>query len=282
MNILKKSKVYKKYSGAEQELWDIKNQYKGLVSGSSYSYWGFRTFAQKNGFLKIAFQPQTISYDARLYKEYKNHLKDGSAVLLTIMPCSFLVNEYEDLKQHERYYSILSKENIYKYSPFLKLKTTIWPIARCVFRRKPHDAILKQEDPNIASNNMLNGWLKEFGIEKMEDATTDKNCVDTMNKVVNTLSNLITEIIKDGHKPYIILMPVSSSLKKLIPEAYYESCVIKNVNEANKDRAEIIDLYHRTTFEPTELYANGYSLNDKGNELLNDVLVKELGDAING
>lgn len=276
INFCIKMNTYKQYMGPERKFVEAGRGYDGMILGSTYSYWDFSVFEAENNFFNAALPAQTISYDYRIFMTNNHRINRGCPVLISIMPCSFLVDEYNDLSRSTRYYYFLEKENIYCYSIMRRIKSLCLPAVRGILH-KNKTPVLMEQDIREASIARVNDWTREFGISKMEDSIDNEKCSRTMELVVGTLDNLINKVMECGLEPVIIIMPVSHRLKYLLPEDYRKRCVTENVLKASKKRCQIIDLLNDDCLEKDEYYANADCLNLKGRIVFSHILTERLG-----
>lgn len=92
--------------------------------GSSHGELGINYENLSNNYtcFNFALSAQTISYDYRVLKNYKNHLKENTIVIIPISYFSLYGKTEEDTEgfkqKNKRYYPILDNENIIKYNIF--------------------------------------------------------------------------------------------------------------------------------------------------------------------
>lgn len=265
--MIKDSQWYKTYMGPEKVLLD-NTVTDGIILGSTYSYWGFMTFSSEANILNAALPAQTLSYDERILRNKIKRIRKHGIVIITIMPGSFLVDEYTDMSRSVRYYSILDKSCIPGWSFKRKLRSSLLPVARRLSRKNPMP-VMRNMDIKQTGCSRIKDWCREFGIEKLEDAPESPILKEKMKKCIDCVNRIVEMCNQNGLRHMIILMPVSETMRNMIPADYYDRCVVENVKSIN-GCGKIVDLYHEDDFCSDDLYFTSDCLNEKGQRKMAD------------
>ena len=110
LNILyKRTNYYKINILQSNKFKEISNNLEIINLGSSYAKYAFDySKVGVNGF-NFGIQPQSLSYDFRILKQYKNKLKKNGVVIITIPDFVFAFLDYSIEEYNYRYYSFLNK-----------------------------------------------------------------------------------------------------------------------------------------------------------------------------
>lgn len=119
------SNAFRVLESAEQE-WtdsyhDMPEQINVAVFGSSHAHLGFRSAPEGKSFFNFALSAQTPLYDYMQMRQFAGHIVPGALVVLTVSYPSPYWPEHERNfeRLQNRYYRILSPENIIEYDPLV-------------------------------------------------------------------------------------------------------------------------------------------------------------------
>lgn len=193
--------------------------------GSSYAKYAFDYSKVGIKGFNFGVQPQSLSYDFRILKQFKNKLKKNGVIIITIPDFVFAFLDYPIEDYNYRYYSFLNKENILNYSSLKNFLLNYFPL---ILQPKKLKYILKDiskensdslvfiensETVTKEAQRRINGWKKEFkllGTENSEDIPL--NIKEMFRKTQSLLEEMINYSLTNELKPVIVIPPCSKEL----------------------------------------------------------------------
>lgn len=292
----KKSEIYQSWKRAEKALKNVPVNLNVINTGSTagkknfdYSYWHVRGY-------NFGSQPQILYYDFETLKHYAGNISDNAKVFISIEEFKLLVNYYPEDEANYKYYFYLDRKQIYRFSDKKKeilekapgllyirlLKQEIKSYIKFVLRKFFHDLDKNMEFDRSIENDKkfalayLKNWSHEFGWDKNHYKLT---AVQKMDIKINTerLVNMLRFCHEHGWKPYIVVMPFSPNLRKLLPENILEQCLWKPLNKIQNMGYKVINLYYDEDFADPYLYRNALVFNEMGKRKFNIKIQEETG-----
>lgn len=290
LNILyKRTNYYKINILQSNKFKEIPDNLDIINLGSSYAKYAFDySKVGVNGF-NFGIQPQSLSYDFRILKQYKNKLKKNGVVIITIPDFVFAFLDYPIKEYNYRYYSFLNKENILNYSSLKKFLLNYFPL---ILQPKKLKYILKDiskensdslvfmennEEVKKEAQKRVNGWKKEFkllGTEKSED--TPLNIKEMFRQTQSLLEEMINYTLSNELKPVIVVPPCSKELNDFFSDEFLKEILYSNIEKANKNLIPVLDYLKEPEFQDYHLYVNSDFLNVNGRELFTKRVVADL------
>lgn len=254
--------------------------------GSTFSKFGFDyKYFGKKGF-NFAVQPQTLTYDCRVLKQYARNINKGALVIVVVCPFGFSVDYYRNDNSDYKYYFFLdkneiqgyskAKELIIKYLPFLAgfalfrlTKKAAGKLLRMLGIK--HAEEVRNKDPRI------NSWIREFDLNDVTDGRQADKLASVFANTVDSLRKILEICNEHEFKPVIINMPAVKAQSSEFSEEFIESFYTANVERANFCGAPVIDYFCDKRFNDSSLYENSTDcLNDKGREYFAGIFIKDL------
>lgn len=253
-------------------------------TGSSHAKYALQYSPDLNAF-NFALQPQSLSYDFRIIKQYISKMQKGCRIALVIDNFSFCFVDYENDRANTKYYFFLDKQYILNYTALKKLIKLKFPLldnlknVRYVFKdisETVEDTIDIEKKCMEEAQKRIEGWQKQFGMEKfdLKSVTKDMRCsFETNVKIVN---DMILFCQEHDLMPVIVIPPISEILKKMIPSDLLDGCLYDNIKKANSMNIPILDYSNDIRFANCDLYTNSDFLNEKGQKKFYDVFIKDM------
>ena len=288
--------LYKKTNHYKNSINQLQKYLKGVPkdleivnTGSSYARYAFDySHTDSKGF-NFGLQPQSLSYDFRILKQYTPNLQEGCIVLITLPNLVFGFSDYENDNSNTKYYYFLESENILGYSKFKHLVRVTFPVLsskKNVFRiikDVPLDTSYNQDENLMAEeqvhNNALSrveGWKKQFHLSN----TIHSNAANELEKEFEDTTSLLNEMVEycfdKGLKPAIVVPPTSSIINDLLSEEFMKRVLYDNIEKANKGRVPVLDYLYDNRFQDYKLYINSDILNRMGREKFTKVVMSDL------
>ena len=290
LNILyKKTNYYKINILQSNKFKEIPDNLELSHLGSSYAKYAFDYSKVGLKGFNFGLQPQSLSYDFRILKQFKNKLKKNGVIIITIPDFVFAFLDYPIEDYNYRYYSFLNKENILNYSSLKNFLLNYFPL---ILQPKKLKYILKDiskensdslvfiensETVTKEAQRRINGWKKEFkllGTENSEDIPL--NIKEMFRKTQSLLEEMINYSLSNELKPVIVIPPCSKELNDFFSEEFLNEILYSNVEKANKNLIPVLDYLKDPEFQDYYLYVNSDFLNVNGRELFTKRVVADL------
>lgn len=276
------------YKGKELNENDI--CYQAVNTGSTVGYYDFDyTYWKLNG-INLGWEPQTLYYDFEMLKSFSDKLYKNAYVFICIEEFKLLVDHYPDSANY-KYYFCLNKKEIYNYKkstafvlktiPCFLLKSLFLQETKQFFHTLSNQLIFIDYDNSLEhdrywSDFYMNVWKQEFGWSALKSELT-KQQITNIRINLKRLEKML-QFCKQNHwNPVIIIPPFSPNLVNLIPEDILEQCLWNPMRHIMEKGYKVLDLLHDKEFEDYHLFRNALTLNEKGKQLFNYKIQKELG-----
>lgn len=261
--------------------------------GSSHGFYGYNyaDIDDKYVCFNFGLVSQTLSYDNRLLKYYKDSIAEDAVVFITVSYFSFFgKNEIdgEDFEsKNRRYYKILPPELIKNYDVLTDIEERLCSLY--VAKKKLATVLLGKSIDSYAETE------KPLGVEvgKVED-DADKACLrhlvidktdDEGNLIYNdeeisALYDMITICKEVGATPVLITTPFLSEYTDKAQEGAEET--LKEfygvINQVTKDTGvKYFDYSSDERFKNNySLFMNSDHLNTEGARIFTDILIEEV------
>lgn len=289
---LKEYKLWKKHA---QKIKSMPYNCQVINTGSTPSYRAF----DYNGWgligFNLGYQTQPLYYDFETLKTYSDHIASNARILIGIEEFKFLVDTYEEARDH-KYYLWLEPKQICTYKKstdllvnyvpfFFELKIVlkkIKNIAKKIYRRKPKVRMEIEEPEEIDkewSRRWMHGWNYEFGWEDGEIITKEQ--FDIISKNEKRLEAMIDFCYEHNWIPYIIVLPFSPNLTKLLSKNILKQVLWEPLNQVCKTKkVELINLYDDDRFADYRLYQDALTFNEEGKKYFNKIIQGMIGAKI--
>lgn len=290
LNILyKKTNYYKINILQSNKFKEIPDNLEIINLGSSYAKYAFDYSKVGIKGFNFGVQPQSLSYDFRILKQFKNKLKKNGVIIITIPDFVFAFLDYPIEDYNYRYYSFLNKENILNYSSLKNFLLNYFPL---ILQPKKLKYILKDiskensdslvfiensETVTKEAQRRINGWKKEFkllGTENSEDIPL--NIKEMFRKTQSLLEEMINYSLTNELKPVIVIPPCSKELNNFFSDNFLKEILYSNIEKANKSLIPVLDYLKDSEFQDYHLYINSDFLNVNGRELFTKRVVADL------
>lgn len=282
---------------------DVDNEYKNKFYdvpysievcnfGSSHGQLGFKydKISSKYICFNFALASQSLSYDYRILKNYKNHIKEGAYVFIPVSDY-MLFGEKQDkiygyINKNQRYYyflppNLIENFDIEKYI-YVKL-----PWLNCNLKELI-DVLLNRNDKNVSVYTWKNGTTYVDCVLDTKERTgkrvVDENGYYYYKKIndqeLNALYDMIDLCKEIKAVPILLTMPMTGAYSETTNKmdtnffnTYYD--LMNKV--ANEKEVKYIDYrYDKRLSDNYNLYKDSDHLNDFGAIAFVDILVEEV------
>lgn len=257
--------------------------------GSSYSRNAFDyRVTNYNGF-NFALAPQSLSYDFRILKNYKNNIKKNGVVLIVLPDFVFGFLDYKSNSINDRYYYFLRKENILNHNIFKQKFIRLFPLLfnpRGILRIIKDNKLINLEEEKSCSSreevkkeaeSRIKGWIKQFNliniINKDEIPIEIK---EMFKKNQEILGHMIDYCLENNFKPVVVVPPCSKEINDFFSDEYLDEILYKNIRLGNSKNILFLDYLKDKRFQDYRLYINSDMLNKKGREIFTKVVIEDL------
>lgn len=288
MNQLYKSTRYYLNSISQLKKFNyVPDNIKLANTGSSHAKYALQYSSDLNAF-NFALQPQSLSYDFRIIKQYISKMQKGCRIALVIAHFSFCFVDYENDRANTKYYFFLDKQYILNYTALKKLIRLKFPLLdnlkniRYVFKdvsETVEDTIDEEKKCREEARKRIEGWQKQFRMERFDLKSVTKDMISSFETNVKVVNDMILFCKEHDLMPVIVIPPISEILKKMIPSDLLDTCLYDNINKANSMNIPILDYSNDIRFANCDLYTNSDFLNEKGQKKFYDVFIKDMEGA---
>lgn len=234
--------------------------------------------------------PQSFEYDFRILKNFYNHLKPNSKVIISICPFSFLFLEDKNKIAHHKYYNFLDPNFIDNYSNITKKMYIDYPIftakkqiLRIVKDTKLDNRLELEKNPMSKdeikkdAQNWMNGWKKQFAVNDLENIVLSEENKISIEKNIEILKDMIDFCIEKNIQPVLTIIPVTKELSKHFPDKFVQEQIIDYINKANKKNVIFLNYWKDSRFENESYYFNSFFMNKIGRLKFTEQVLKDLG-----
>lgn len=263
--------------------------------GSSYAKFAFDYSTLKLKGFNFGLQPQSLSYDFRILKQYKDNLKEGCKVLIVLPNFVFCFLVYKTESHNRKYYYFLKEDYILNFSKLkrsiyinlpllsiLNLKTIISKTLKIFKDSKKNkefdfeDNKLKKEEVKIAAKNRVDGWKNQFNLSNNLNDEISEELVLMFNKTIKLLEEMIEYCLENNWKPILVVCPCSSELNNLLPKKLIQKVLYDNIEKANRRNIPFLDYLYDEEFQDSSLYVDSDRLNKKGREKFTKRVIEDM------
>jgi len=231
-------------------------------------------------------QPQNLSSDFEIMKNYYKFVKKNGIIVITLL-CPFcgMVSDY-NREFYDKYHYFLPSDSVKYFSeetlkkirkiienpllttPKASIKSVI---GKFCGKDKPFYA-----DAKTDAQNRINSWKKEFSIENFDASIAVENV-----KAIEFNTDLLCEMVEfckeRSLKPVLGIMPATKTLKDLIPSDFMQRAFYDMVEKVKRRTGvQILDFYRSSEFESEDLYLDSFLMNEKGRKLFTKTLIEDL------
>jgi hypothetical protein len=236
-----------------------------------------------------AFESQSFNYDFRILKQYHSYLQENAFVLLPVSPFSFFFSNTNDLKNYLKYYQFLNPGLIHNYSNkdvFVHIKYPIIGNRRSIFY------LIKDVEPDVRIDSCINSLnamelyinaaqlidrlKKRYFLDDLCDIRlSDENKIN-IDRNILLLQEMIDFCLERTYRPIIIILPVTSHLKKHIPDSFIDAYVLDNIKKSNIKDIPVLNYFYEKQFSSEELFLDAFLFNLKGRKLFTKQVLYDL------
>lgn len=257
-------------------------------TGSSYGRYGFDYSETALKGFNLGIQPQSLSYDFKILKQYKKHFKTKCKVIIVLPTLVFGFIDYPDDLMNTKYYYFLDTKYINGYSKFKYFTRIKYPILAAKRNLKhfikdqemdlyeTNESNLTYQDVEKEAKMRIDGWKKQFNLENMSSPNSVKHLENIFINTTKLVSKMIDFCISNGFCPVIVVPPVSKVLNNMISREFMEEVLYKNIRNANTQNIQVCDYLYDERFQNYKLYVNSDFLNKKGRSLLTKTVIEDL------
>ncbi|PRR84093.1 hypothetical protein [Clostridium vincentii] len=268
---------------------NVPNNLEIINTGSSYAKYGFDyDHTSLKGF-NFGLQPQSLSYDFKILKQYTPNLKKDCIILITLPNLVFGLLDYDYDNANTKYYYFLDPKNIIHYSkfkyfircklPILRAKKALRYIIKDVTSDDPcnqSENLMTKEQVERAAFSRVEGWKKQFGL----DSTITCNYPEELKNIFLDTTELVAKMVdyclENDFKPVMIIPPVSKVLNKMLSKKFMHDCLYNNINRSNEKVVPVLDYLYDERFQDYKLYINSDFLNKTGSEKFTKTVINDL------
>ena len=290
LNILyKRTNYYKINILQSNKFKEIPDDLEIINLGSSYAKYAFDYNEVGIKGFNFGVQPQSLSYDFRILKQYKNKLKKNGIIIKTIPNLVFAFLDYPIDEYNYKYYSFLNKENILNYSSLKKFLLNYFPL---ILQPKKLKYILKDiskensdslvfmennEEVKKEAQKRINGWMTQFRLLNINNK--EELPLDIKNMFIKTqslLEEMINYSLTNELKPVIVIPPFSNELNNFFSDDFLKEILYSNIEKANKSLIPVLDYLKDSEFQDYHLYMGVDLLNIEGRRLFTNKVITDL------
>lgn len=279
---LNKVKPIEKFQNGVPENLDIMN------TGSNHAYYSIDwSIVGVNGF-SLASGAQFLSWDYRLVKKYRSHMKQSKVLLIVIADLMFCAVEYPNHSSNFRYYQFLEKEEIPNGTYWKKLKYKYLPVlanwknfVHCFYHR---GSLFREMEPSLVyaeeeSDRRIEGWKKEFNLIDLQHRESVDHLRSNMIKTEALMKKLIEETREYGLVPVLMLPPLSSVINRKISDEFIDEVILKPLSRIASD-VPFLNYMRDERFQDYRYYFNGDFMNQAGREKFMPILWQDIQNAV--
>lgn len=266
----------------------VPHQLELINTGSSYGRYGFDFKDTEIKGFNLALQPQSLSYDFKILKQYNSHFKKNCKILIVIPDLVFCFLDYKNEESNIKYYYFLDKKYINCYTKFKYFARVKFPIlsAKLKLRHLIKDQPVidlyavneskSYQDVEFEAKERVNEWCNEFNLVDMRSSTSASHLKEMFDQTTTLLSKMIEFCIEKDFEPILVVPPVSGVLNHLISKEFMEEVLYKNIRQANTRNIPVLDYLYDERFQDYKLYINSDFLNIKGRKLFTKTVLQDL------
>ena len=258
-------------------------------TGSSYAKYAFDYSETALKGFNFGLQPQSLSYDFKILKQYAPNLKKKCIVQIVLPNLVFGFLDYENDNANTKYYHFLDTKAIINYSKFKYLTRIVFPIisARSSVRYIVKD-VLKDDSYNQSVNamtkdqvekqalNRVEGWKKQFDLNSTVTCNYPDKLKNIFDDTTELVGNMIEYCLKNDFKPVLIIPPTSEIINNMLSKEFIEDVLYSNIIKSNKKCVPVLDYLYDKRFQDYKLYQNADFLNKIGRERFTKVVIDDL------
>lgn len=237
---------------------------------------------------------QGLDMDYEVLRYFHSYLREGSYVLLPIVPFSsvsgFLDKEPPEKCYLAKFASILDTLQCRLHSQLCKVKWYLrypllyeWKALRfLICDVNPDNRLVISENPMSLMDmekdavKWINGWKDEFSIKELNGSLPD-HLIDGRNKSIAMMRKMIEFLQERGYHPVIISPPVSASLSVYFTDEVRKAYIYSFVDSLKDLNVPYLDYMSDEEYTKNEYYFNALFLNLRGRKLFTKQVLKDLG-----
>lgn len=300
--LLMRTEWYKAlFVDAEHELYPGNDWYRKheernfriVTLGSSGAKWAFDFTGTGVKGMNWAQQPQTLTEDYRLLRNFHSILSKGGVVIITIMPFTGL-NKQTGMLDALKYLKIGAHEPIEPQQIEVAARFARWPI---LFGKPALKALLRYltgrdqapAPPTGSQGNVnplsaealeadarlfIDGWKRQFGISSWEAPLTPANAEGRLYRL-KLMRELVDFCLERGYRPVYVIPPVTQHLAQYYTPTFEELYVYSFLRDVARD-IPLLDYSKCKDLQRDELYFNSFFLNAAGRHLFTRRVLADL------
>ncbi len=297
--MLKRTEWYKRlFVDPEHErfpdnLWYRKHHERNfdLVNlGSSAARWAFDYEGLNVKAMNWACQPQTLTDDFRILKNFHSILRHKGHVLITIMPFTSL-NKEVGMMDTFKYQGTLDrslldprytrKAALYRRFPVLFGRAALKGLIRSLLKREPA-AFVQPLCQSMSSAQLdadalrwIDGWKKQFRISDFDAPLSEENRKGRAFRV-SLLREMLDFCTERELVPVYVIPPVTKHLSAYFTDEFQERYIYGFLEEVGRD-VRLLDYSRDEVLTDDRYYFNSFFLNREGAGKFTVQLLKDLG-----
>lgn len=268
---------------------EVPNNLEIINTGSSYARFAFDySHTQLKGF-NFGLQPQSLSYDFKILKQYTPNLKKDCIVLITLPDLVFGFLDYASDRANTKYYHFLNLQNINNYSKIKYLARIVFPIltargnVRYIIKDVPEndsynqlENLMTKEQVERDALSRVDGWIKQFRLKDTISCDFPSELCNMFEKTTILVNEMMGYCIKNNFRPVLITPPTSKTINDMMSTEFMQGCLYNNINESNKHGVPVLDYLNDERFQDFKLYINSDMLNKTGREKFTKIVINDL------
>lgn len=258
-----------------------------IGSGISDQNFDWSILPEVRGF-NFAIRPEDFRYDARIIKNYGNHVKKGGIVIVVVCPLSFGKNEYLYKNYfNEKYIRILPFEDVdvslFRYVLFKKIpfiysfhlftRKCLYYIKVKIYR------LIKKNKMTICLNpvdNTIKGWIHDSpGLSNLTDPSQSKLFEKVFEEKKADLHTVINNCVEKELIPVLLVPPICNELYNKMSSEFLKSFMYDNLKDEINRGIPILDYSRNIDFTDDSFFVNGLFLNENKKKMFTkDVYIR--------
>lgn len=286
--VFERTNYYKRFYGQNEKF--KKNQKVDYVNtGSTFASFGIDYDSAKESGLNLALCPQSIEYDFKMLKHFESRYNPGAIVFIVISDLAFAKEKYNEKQYYEKYYSILSMDEVEHPNVLKTIRAKFFPILynwknflRFYKDVSPYNeyklSVNENDREYIEAEAFARGqsWIQEFGITNLNDNNQAKAFKASFSYNVKIVGEMISWCTERNYKPVIVNLPVSAEMEALFSKEFLDAFYYDQINAIlNTYKVSFIDLQHNPKLSDYLLYIDSCRLNKVGREVVTKLLIDE-------
>lgn len=242
-----------------------------IGSGPSYYDFDWSVVPDITGY-SMAVSPEDFRYDARVIKNYGNHVKKGGIVVVVVCPLSFVRNDYLYKDSFsEKYVSFLPAEDVdlpkwkyslYRYCPIvLQSKNIVLRAIKGLSYRFQRVFTMQGQETLNPTEKLVKGWISDNEyLSNLKVPSQAEYYRDVFKEKARDLKKIIDNCQMRELKPIILIPPMSAELRGYISDGFIKSFVYDHLRPIADGGTPVLDYIDDQRYKDEKYYTNGLFL----------------------